>query len=173
MAVNPDKIEQIDREIEAGLISKARSRLEGLLGNDPNETLYREKLGELYYSINWLEKAGEYWFLTKRSPRKSIPIKAFSDNNGNSATRILTVLKFKGDVDKLPEDVMEISRALESESATSNGYVPRYYSSRNGPKHNRPKSKLDGLFMVGCIFMAVAIAASAIVGLITIVKWVL
>lgn len=173
MAVNTNKIEQINREFEAGLISKAISRLEGLLGNDQNETIYREKLGKIYHSVNWLEKAGEYWFLTKRSPEKADAIKAFVDGNGNSATRILTVLKFRGDVDKLPEAVRAIYSALESESAASNGYIPKYSSDQRKPKYDHVQSNTDRFFTAGCIFIGIATAVSAVIGLITIVSWVL
>jgi hypothetical protein len=173
MSINKSKLDQIELEFKSGLVTKAISRLEGLSHNNPNEILYREKLAEIYFSVNWLEKAGENWYLTSRTHFKIKSIELFEKQNGSSATQILTVLKFRGDVEKLPKDLKTIYRNLESESLKINGYVPTYSLGKKQPHYKATESTNDKLFTIGCISVIALIIIFTIIGFIAFLKWII
>jgi hypothetical protein len=172
MSINQKKLNQISQEIQAGKISKAISRLEGLIRFNPNEQIYREKLGEIYYSVKWLERAGKYWFLTEREFRKEKAIKIFENQHGNSATQILTALKFRGDVDKLPQEVRSIYRRLEQESLSVNRYIPKYSTNEKRPRLEYSETMIDKLWSFGCLLVFVIIIGLAIIGTIDVFRWI-
>ena len=61
----PEKtLKRIEKDIENNNLGKARDRLHGLITTYPNE-LALKKLGDIYFTLQYPEMAGRYWYLEK------------------------------------------------------------------------------------------------------------
>lgn len=172
MAIDEKKVKQINKELSAGLTSKAIARLQGMIFANPDELAYRNMLGEIYYSVHWLEKAGQYWYLGPRDDeRKTVAVSAFENHHGNSAFQSLSTLKFWGDVASLTKEVQAIYRNLEERSLVENGAVPKFDKKGRKADEEHQAGLTDRLIGAGCLAITIAVLLLSLLGLITLVRW--
>jgi len=171
-----DKLDRIEKEIEAGLKLKSADRLRNLLNEYPNEPLIWEKLGQLYYDSGFLDGAGRYWVLTEPTDEKIEKcVKIYLDSVNHSGTQILQDITFRGDKDKLPEYSRNKLIEFETDSKLKSKYIPTFKPRRNKQQRQNKnstetfKDKLVKWLIIGFLLIMVFFG---IVGIITTFSWI-
>lgn len=91
-------LKRIEKDIENNNLGKARDRLHGLITTYPNELALRKKLGDIYFTLQYPEMAGRYWYLEKeKTDVMHAACLQFEKSMGNDSYHIVRALKFKGD----------------------------------------------------------------------------
>ena len=168
---------RIEDEIAAHDLGKARDRLHGLLVTYPEDLAIRHKLGEVYRQLGHPAMAGRYWYLEQPTMAEEIAARrAFERSCGGSQLEILLALKFRGDPDKLRDSharqkLQALIKDVEAE------YGMRVHARRRG-KRKYERTRLPGrwvgvLLAVGCLVMALVGLGLVLIGLATVVGWLL
>lgn len=90
------------RDIERGDLGKARDRLEGMLAGYPDELSLRDRLGEVYWRLQYPERAGRCWYLIESThPEMDEAKRAFESRYGNDAWLMLDALDYHGGLESL------------------------------------------------------------------------
>lgn len=170
-----EKLDKIDSEIENGLKFKAADRLRNLIQENPNEIELWNKLAELYYESGFLDAAGKYWILTEpKEDRVRKCVEIYEKSVNHSGYQILQDLVFRGDKSRLSEYAQQKLLALEVDSKEKANHIPtfkpRVSKQENQEYIQSSKAKLGGFVIIG--FVA-AIFILIILGLITVIKWML
>jgi len=96
-------LRRVDSNIAAGELGTARQQLHTLINLYPYDLSLRRKLGDLYARLQYLERAGCYWYLEeKKSPQMERACAAFEKFCGGHPFVILRALKFRGGSESLP-----------------------------------------------------------------------
>ena len=90
-------------------LGKARDRLHTLVFEHPDDLLLRERLAEVYDSLQQPAQAGRYWYLVEpRDDRMTNARAAYERLVGKDPLQLLAGLKFRGDEDALAEIVAKV-----------------------------------------------------------------
>ena len=170
-----EKIKSIRDDIDKGLKSKAMNRLQGLINAYPNELEFREELGRLYLSVNWLEKAGLHLLLIEpQNEEEQEAVEVYMKSINNSGHKALVDLKFKGDRKIIPPSALRKIEVLESKSLKETNVIPKFKHvspnkiERSNTIRETWKSKLELYFV---ITLLVSIPILIIIGIIQVIKW--
>ena len=89
-------------DVAGGDLGKARDRLHTLVFEHPDDLLLRERLAEVYDSLQQPAQAGRYWYLVEpRDDRMTNARAAYERLVGKDPLLLLAGLKFRGDEDAL------------------------------------------------------------------------
>ena len=166
---------RIERDIAAHDLGKARDRLHGLLATYPDDLAIRHKLGEVYWQLGHPAMAGRYWYLEQpATANKAAACWAFERSCGGSQLETLLALKFRGDADGLSDPyarqkLQTLMRDVEAE------YGMRIHAGKRG-KTKYERTRLPGrwvgvLLAVGCAAVALVALSLVLIGLATVVSW--
>jgi hypothetical protein len=108
-----EALKRARRDIEEGRLWKARDRLTGGLVTAPTDQEALDLLGDVYYSMGDLPRAGTVWALTTRDDaRAREAFDATRDRYGNDPGRILEALPVKAPFDDYPPAVAKRLRDM-------------------------------------------------------------
>ncbi len=132
-------------------------------------------LAEILWRLQFPEMAGRYWYLEEhKNPEMQEAVAAFEGSVHKDPTFILRMLKFRGDIDQLPEFPRQRLLSLQQESMRKYGEYPRYGTKSRAEWVTRPARKLrDRIFPIGCMLLWTLSAALAVIGLIQVIRWLL
>lgn len=93
---------RVERDVEAGDLGKARDRLEGLLRAYPSELLIRQRLGDVYWRLQYPERAGLHWYLIESGgPDMETAKRSFESRYGGDPWLMLDAIGFQGGLDSI------------------------------------------------------------------------
>ena len=93
---------RVSQDIERGDLGKARDRLEGLVAAYPDELAIRDRLGDVYWRLQYLERAGRHWYLFESTrPEMDAAKQAFESRYGGDAWLMLDALGYHGGLESL------------------------------------------------------------------------
>jgi len=173
-------LQQVELEIKAGNLGKARDRLHGLISTYPGSLELRKKLGDIYWNLHDFAMAGRYWYLEEQRTKEMVfCCQEFENTFGNDPVQILLALKFKGNVDSILEEFAgRTLLALHNKAKEKyHSYVyndfRKHGSEKFQPKTDRKsKATNDKWFTVGCVTAFILGSILAIIGLITVLNMV-
>lgn len=166
------KWKDIQNDIDAGQKFRAADRLTNMLRNYPENAIISNKLAELYYEAGFLDAAGKYWLWYPSNEYRVVrSVEIYRESMGNSATRILNDIKFRGDKSKLRNFSREILEELEEQSKKEGGFVYRSPFEREEKSDIQHNQNNLGCLLLGIIFFGL-FCSSLIVGFYTIVNWI-
>ena len=134
-------------DVASGDLGKARDRLHTLVFEHPDDLLLRERLAEVYDSLQQPAQAGRYWYLVEpRDDRMTNARAAYERLVGRDPLLLLAGLKFRGDEDALAGFARQTVGALRDQVLAVYGEHPprsvqvRYWRNRQGAAqlHRRP-----------------------------------
>ena len=97
-----DTLDRAATDVERGDLGKARDRLQGLLAAYPSELEIRRRLGELYWRLQYPERAGLNWYLFEsESPEMDAAKRAFEARHGSDPWLMLYAIGFHGGLDSI------------------------------------------------------------------------
>jgi hypothetical protein len=170
-------LERIERDLAARDYGRARNSLHGLISSYPDNLALRHRLGDVYWALQYPERAGRYWYLEEdKSPEMLAACRSFERACGDDPLQILFALKFRGDVQAIQETFA--GRALlslhESAKAKYSYYVD--FRERGAKKYynwpERPPSSLPGWLKIGCLLGLFLIITLIVIGLVTLWGWI-
>ncbi len=153
-------------DVAGGDLGKARDRLHSLVFEHPDDLSLRERLAEVYDSLQQPAQAGRYWYLTEpRDDRMANARTAYERLVGNDPLLLLAGLKFRGDEDALAGFARQTVGALRDQVLAVYGEHPprsvqvRYWRHRQGATQLRRRPAwhryLPGEFRYGVDHAAV------------------
>lgn len=102
--VNQKSLDQIELDIKAGNLGKARDRLHGLIQSYPEDLDLRSRLAEIYWQLQIPEMAGRYWYLIEnKDERMTEACSIFEERYKHDPIQMLFAIKFRGDVDAISD----------------------------------------------------------------------
>ncbi|MBJ7986641.1 DUF6584 family protein [Bacillus cereus] len=153
----PEKtLKRIEKDIENNNLGKARDRLHGLIATYPNELALRKKLGDIYFTLQYPEMAGRYWYLEKeKTDVMHAACLQFEQSMGNDSYHIVRALKFKGDHIYTEHPLQPLQKKVVEE------LIDDY-----------EETWKDKLFTWGCLALFAFLLFTAIIGIFTILDWI-
>lgn len=171
-----EKMQKIEQEIEGGLKFKSADRLRNLINEYPNKIEIRERLAELYYESGFWDAAGRYWILTEpKETRIKKCVEIYENSVGNSGTQILNEITFRGDKEKLSVYAQKKLTELENDSLKKSNYIPKFFPKLNKlDQKNRQRSQTlrNKVIHFILIIVVIIIPILAIIGCISVIKWI-
>ena len=164
---------RIEAEIAAGDLGSARDRLHGLLVTFPDRLDLRERLGDVYWRLQQPAMAGRYWYLHEQSsPERAAAIERFARAFGNDPLQMLCALKFRGTLESI-KDTLAQQKLLELRDRAKACHGCDYRFGAVGRERFRPcpQSLLGTTGGLGCTLLATGLAVLAIIGVITVIGW--
>ncbi|MDM5426579.1 DUF6584 family protein [Bacillus mycoides] len=154
-------LKRIEKDIENNNLGKARDRLHGLIATYPNELALRKKLGDIYFTLQYPEMAGRYWYLEKeKTDVMHAACLQFEKSMGNDSYHIVRALKFKGD------------RNIITGLHTERPLQPLQKKVIEELIDDYEETWKDKLFTWGCLSLFAFLLFTAIVGIFTILDWI-
>lgn len=93
---------RVEQDIERGDLGKARDRLEGLLAAYPGELQIRARLGEIYWRLQYPERAGRHWYLLpSENPDMDAAKQVFAARHNGDPARILRAIGYHGGLESI------------------------------------------------------------------------
>ena len=90
------------KDVERGELGRARDRLQGLLAAYPEELEIRRRLGEIYWSLQYPERAGCYWYLLPSDrPEMETAKRAFARQYGGNPWAMLKAIHYNGGIESV------------------------------------------------------------------------
>jgi len=167
----------IEREIAAGDLGKARDRLQGLLLTYPSDLSIRHRLGDVFWRLQYPEKAGQYWFLRDSDSEDVVAAKhAFERRFGDSPALMLHELRYRGGLEAIDGTYAgDTMRALARRAGVDEQALREMLAPR---KLIRPRPNLrQAGVAVGLGFVGFTILLLILLGLIngvaTVIRWAL
>ena len=152
-----ETLARVEREIAAKDLGRARDRLTGLVGTYPNDLSLRRRLAEVYWTLGDRAMAGRYWYLEEdRTEEMHDAITAFEHSHGGDGELIRRALKFRGDASRLPE---RLSTLLEP------------HAGRRATDRNDDSASPFPGFRYGCMAALALAATFAMIGFVTVLRW--
>ncbi len=173
-------LKKIDQEIAASDYGKARERLHGLLSTYPDDLMLRRKLGEVYWKLHYIQRAGCYWYLEEeKTPEMLSACRSFERACGHDPLKILLALKFRGNVDAIQGEFA--GRTLlglhEQARRTHRNYVD--FRHKGAEKYHQPGQARDRasryagrLWLIGCGVIILLVLALAAFGALSLFRWI-
>jgi hypothetical protein len=169
-------LEKVEQDIASGDLGKARDRLHGLVATYPNRLALRRKLGDIYWQLQYPAMAGRYWYLEEsKSPDMVAACKVFEGSCGHSSFQILLALKFRGDLESIDSEFVKDSLlTLQAQVKNEYGYLVDFQKQGADKYQWTPRSKTRGrVSTIGCVVAAVLGIALMLIGLGTVIGWML
>ncbi len=174
-----ETLKRVEREIEAGELGRARDRLQGLLVTYPADLSLRQRLGEVYWRLQYPEKAGLYWYLLpSKRPEMDIAKAAFERRHRNSPRQMLNELRFRGGLDSVRGTYAEgVLLRLAAEAGMSPQMLASLVASVKKRRANRRATEVAGqscCFGSALIFVGGGLLAAfgLVYAIITLIRWV-
>lgn len=169
-------LERVEQEIQNGNLGQARERVYGLINSYPDNLSLRRKLAEIYWKLQYPAMAGRYWYLEEdQTAEMKSACQIFEKQMGEDPLQILLALKFRGNLEAV-ENQYAGRILLGLHKRAKEKYTNRMYQdfrNQGAKKFYAPqpaKSKKDS---VGCALIAALGAALVLIGLYTIVEWII
>lgn len=150
------------QEINAAYKAKAVNRLRNLINTYPDDMRAREALGRLYFDSGFYDAAGLQWFLCEPSAEKEKCIGIYMSTVNHSALHVLKDLKYRGDLENLPEYAQIKLKALREQSGTAN--KKSYNKHLEKPPKKREASFVDDFAKFGCLLLVLILVVVFILG---------
>ena len=154
-----------------GELGKARDRLEGLLVAYPDEIEVRRRLGDVYWRLQYPERAGRHWYLFESDrPEMELAKRAFESRYGGDAWLMLNAIGYHGGLDSLDGTYGNtVIRDLAKRAGVTSGKLEAALRRRNPsePVPPTPQSWQSKLFLSLALAVVIAVLVLAVVGLIT------
>ncbi|MCS6830793.1 MAG: hypothetical protein RMM08_01720 [Armatimonadota bacterium] len=157
-------LQRVEEDIAAGNLGRARDRLHGLVWQYPDDLSLRCRLAEVYWQLGFPAMAGCYWYLEEPvTPAMQQAHAEFERSCGKDPLCILFRLKFRGNIETLPEYARLRLKGLQEECERKHGRYPVFVAKRrewrsSGTVH---RQNLENL---GCLLLLLAVLALAIIG---------
>lgn len=172
----PETLRKVEYDIINGNLGLARDRLHGLMMSYPDDLSLRVKRAEVYWKLQQPVMAGRYWYLMEeRSPEMEAAVQAFEKMQGHDPLRIMRALKFRGELSgiegtyagQIISDLMSIVKERHSEEALLG--LPGM-----SPKIKKPNNRHGGQGSdFGCWIVLIIVICLILIGLITVVGWII
>ena len=167
-------LEKAELDIKNSNLGKARDRYLGLLLTYPDDLSLREKLGSIYWKLQYPGMAGKYWYLEEeKTPEMKSACETFEKQMGDDPLKILLALKFRGDVQKIEGRYSgKILLDLQKRAKKKHPYIrdidfPNKGARKPTAEEHKPKSNSSA----GCWAIMLASFGLMVFGLIAIVIW--
>jgi hypothetical protein len=166
---------RIERDLAEGDLGQARDRLHGLIVTYPDDLTLREKLGDVYWRLQYPAMAGRYWYLEEeKSPDMVRACAAFVGACGNDPVQMLLALKFRGNVAAIRNTFAGRTLQALQERARQERNCTIDFGRRGSEKYNytrRYRSRGWWLLISSLVGALVALALM-VVGLVTVLQWI-
>ena len=97
-----ESLARVSSDVERGDLGKARDRLEGLLAAYPDDLSIRDRLGDIYWRLQYPERAGRHWYLLETTrPEMDAAKQAFESRYGGDAWLMLDAIGYHGGLESL------------------------------------------------------------------------
>jgi hypothetical protein len=156
-------LERARRDIAENRLWKARDRLSGALVTTPTDPEILDLLGDIYFLMGDLPRAGAVWMLTDREDDRSRAANlALRERHGGDARLIVRALPLRAPLFAYPSTVAERVRSLALEA----GLDPeRIHARRPGAEAQRNSACFNACSCLGCggiaVFLVVALCLGA------------
>jgi hypothetical protein len=156
-------LERARRDVEENRLWKARDRLGGALVSTPTDPEVLDLLGEVYFLMGDLPRAGAVWMLTERDDDRSrAAIQALREQHGGDARLIVRALPLKAPLADYPATVAGRVRTLAREAELD---PERIHARSPGAEARRSSACFDACSCLGCggiaVFLIVALCLGA------------
>ena len=159
------RFQKVREEVDLGRLWKARDRLHGHVRHDPSDEQVLDLLGSIWFVMGDLPQAGRYWFLTTRDDESVARARdAFFERFGGDPLEILRALPPRIEPDRYPYLVRKPKTDDDDAWRRVAPAVSSHGSTRRG---------MDALLSALMTAVVVVVLASLVVGLATIVGWIL
>jgi len=162
-------MERVSSDVARGDLGKARDRLEGLLAAYPDDLEIRRRLGDLYWRLQYPERAGRHWYLIESErPEMDVAKRAFESRYGGDAWLMLDAIGYHGGLDSLEGTYGDaVIRDLAQRAGVSPGKLEAALRRRNPnePVPPTPESWRSKLFVWSLLGVVVVVLVLAVVGL--------
>jgi len=170
-----DTLDRAAADAERGDLGKARDRLQGLLAAYPSELEIRRRLGELYWRLQYPERAGQYWYLVEsESPDMDAAKRAFEARHGADPWLMLDAIGFHGGLDSIEGTYAEVTiRDLAKRAGVTQARLEAALRKR-GPGDSEPPDLVPWwvrLIPAGLVGALILILLFALVGAVTAIGW--
>lgn len=167
------KWKDIQQDIDAGYKYSAANSLKKMLQHYPEEYFISNKLAELYYDAGFYDAAGKYWLWYPSNEYRVVKcIEIYRESMGNSATRILNDIQFRGDKSRLRNFSREIIEELEKESEEEGGVIYWDDTQIHEDHEDHFVGENSGCELLALLIVGLFILA-LVVGFYTIVGWII
>ena len=167
-------LQKVESDIRKGDYGKARDRLHGLLSTYPDNFFVRQKLGEVYWKLQFPVMAGRYWYLEEnKTLEMRMACKAFESHCGYDPMQMLFAMKFRGDFHLIEEQYGgRVLSNLHEEAKKKHKYYSDFRKQKaekfvQHPKRNQSK---NAFAKIGCWLTLLVFLGVFVIGLYTIIK---
>lgn len=163
-------LKHVEADIAEGNLGKARDRLHGLLFHYPDDLSLRRRLAEIYFQLQYPERAGCYWFLEKhKTEEMQRAVDIYVQSKGGDPILILRGLRIGFDPEKISSNyARETLRDLRSKAPNFRFPVQKQTYPTYPPKTWRSQIR-DAAYLWGCGVVVFAIAMIFLLGVLTLV----
>ncbi len=165
-------LKRVESEIAAGDLGKARDRLHGLSRTYPDDLSLRSRLAEIYWKLQFPHMAGCYWFLEdNQTDDTRHAVASFEKRCGGDPWIMLHSIKFRGHPDSVSPFAKQRLDDLISRCKKKYGSYQDFRGQRTRYVETAKQKWINILFTIGCLSVLILIGLCAIVGLSTIIVW--
>jgi hypothetical protein len=155
---------QVERDVAAGDLGKARDRLHGLLATYPDNLTVREQLGAIYWALRYPAMAGRYWYLVEeKSSEMEDACRVFERAFGGKPQRLLQAIHFRGNLEAIAGGYAGRTLISLGQRAVAKATEPAESTARGS-------NQQATVFIVSCLLILVAFGVLLIIGLITVIE---
>ena len=165
-----ETLRRVDDEIASGDLGKARDRLLGLLRTYPANLYVRDRLGDVYWRLQYPELAGRYWYLFERvTPEMEQACAAFERKFASHPRPMLREIGYRGGLAALGGSYAEQCLLDLAQAA---GIRDRgFFEPRPKGRHRGDRERVIGGFAFAGI--AACLLVFSLVGVVTTIQWVI
>ncbi len=165
-------LKHVEADIAEGNLGKARDRLHGLLFHYPDDLSLRKRLGDVYFQLQYPERAGCYWFLEKhKTEEMQRSVDAYVQSKGGDPMLILKGLHIGFDPEKISSNyAREILQDLKSK-APNFRFPVQNQTHPAFPSRTWRSQIRDATYLWGCGVVVFAIAMILFFGVLTLFMW--
>jgi hypothetical protein len=165
-------LRRVEHDIADGNLGKARDRLHGLVDHYPDDLSLRRRLGDVYFQLQYLDRAGCYWYLEKhKNEEMQRACDAYVQSKGGDPLLILKGLRIGCNPESFPTGyARDVLISLKSKAP---GYrFPGQVTEKVPfpPKTFRSQIR-DAAMLWGCAVVAFIAAMIFLAGIFTLVMW--
>ncbi len=176
-------LQQVQADIDAGDLGKARDRLHGLIVTYPDNLELRERLARVYWQLKLPEMAGRYWYLAEHKDADMLrACQRFEAQFRNDPLLLLFALKFKGSTERIRDTpagqvLLELDRRAHAKHPWYRDYRERgaarfrHYKRDVGKQHGLRSAILKWSCIVAAVIFALLVLVGAAVGMRALAQW--
>ncbi len=166
-------LQQVEVDIRAGDLGKARDRLHGLIVSYPDNLALRQQLAQVYWQLNFPEMAGRYWYLVEDKSEEMLQAcRRFEAQFRNDPALMLFAIKFKGDMEAIRDTyagrlLANLHRQAREKYSWYEAFRKRGPEKYHHYKYEAGKHRIRDFFLKwGCIAIAALVAVLFSIGVI-------